>query len=76
MLYDAIDTMLKYNICEVIVIQLKPIEIVTEKGISKYLKRERWTLISEIVISKAMRPSLVFVNYDTDIKKCVNLILR
>ncbi len=54
----------------------KPVGMVTEKGISRYLYKENNDKpLDEIVISKAMRSPLVSVNYDTDIKECAKLML-
>ena len=77
MLSDARDTMLRYNISRIIVEHnQKPVGMVTEKGISRYLYKENNDKpLDEIVISKAMRSPLVSVNYDTDIKECAKLML-
>lgn len=77
MLSDARDTMLKYNISRIIVEHnQKPVGMVTEKGISRFLYKENNDKpLDEIVISKAMRSPLVSVNYDTNIKECAKLML-
>ena len=77
MLSDARDTMLKYNISRIIVEHnQKPVGMVTEKGISRFLYKENNDKpLDEIVISKAMRSPLVSVNYDTRIKDCAKLML-
>jgi len=77
MLSDARDTMLKYNISRIIVEHnQKPIGMITEKGISRFLYKENNDKpLDEIVISKAMRSPLVSVNDDTSIKDCAKLML-
>jgi len=77
MLSDARDTMLKYNISRIIVEHnQKPVGMVTEKGISRYLYKENNDRpLDEIVISKAMRSPLVSVSHDTSIKDCAKLML-
>src|SRR6476659_660848 len=77
MLSDARDTMLKYNISRIIVEHnQKPVGMVTEKGISRFLYKEHNDKpLDEIVISKAMRSPLVSVNDDTSIKDCAKLML-
>ncbi len=78
MLSDARDTMIKYNISRVIVEHnQKPVGMVTEKGISRFLYKDNNNdkPLDEIVISKAMRMPLISVNYDTDIKECAKLML-
>jgi CBS domain-containing protein len=77
MLSDARDTMLKYNISRIIVEHnQKPVGMVTEKGISRFLYKENNDKpLDEIVISKAMRSPLVSVTQDTSIKDCAKLML-
>lgn len=77
MLSNARDTMLKYNISRVIIEHnQKPVGMVSEKGISRYLYKENNDKpLDEIVISKAMRSPIVSINYDTDIKECAKLML-
>jgi CBS domain-containing protein len=77
MLSDARDTMLKYNISRLIVERnQKPVGMVTEKGISRFLYKENNDKpLDEIVISKAMRSPLVSVTQDTSIKDCAKLML-
>src|SRR3954468_2559893 len=74
---DVRDAMLKYNISRIIIEHnQKPVGIVTEKGISRYLYKENNDKsLDEIVISKAMRSPLISVDYDTDIKDCSKLML-
>ena len=53
----------------------KPIGIVTEKGIRRYLYKENNDkLLDEMVISKAMMAPLISVNPDTAIKECAKLM--
>src|SRR6185437_2241158 len=77
MLSDARDTMIKYNISRIIVEHnQKPVGMVTEKGISRFLYKENNDKpLDEIVISKAMRSPLVSVTQDTSIKDCAKLML-
>src|SRR4051794_800337 len=77
MMSDVRDTMLKYNISRIVVEHnQKPVGMVTEKGISRYLYNENNEKpLNEIVISKAMRTPLISVNYNTDIKECAKLML-
>jgi CBS domain-containing protein len=77
MMSDVRDTMLKYNISRIVIEHnQKPVGMVTEKGISRYLYNENnEKSLDEIVISKAMRTPLISVNYNTDIKECAKLIL-
>lgn len=72
------DIMLKHNISRVIITQnKKPIGMVTEKGISRYLY---WgnngnNPLDKITISKAMRTPLTSVTRNTSIKACAKLML-
>jgi CBS domain-containing protein len=77
MMSDVRDTMLKYNISRIVIEHnQKPVGMVTEKGISRYLYNENnEKSLDEIVISKAMRTPLISVNYNTDIKECAKLML-
>lgn len=72
------DTLLKRNISRVIITQnKKPIGMVTEKGISRYLYWSNNTNdpLNKITISKAMRTPLISVTRDTSIDVCVKLML-
>jgi CBS domain-containing protein len=75
---DVRDIMLKLDISRVIIIQnQKPVGMVTEKGISRYLywdNKDNHPL-DKITISKAMRAPLISVSSDTPIKTCANLML-
>ncbi len=77
MMSEVRDTMLKNNISRVIIEHnQKPVGMVTEKGISRYLYRENNDKsLDEIVVSKAMREPLISVTKDTDIKACAKLML-
>ena len=77
MMSDVRDTMLKHNISRIIIERnQKPVGMVTEKGISRYLYKENNDKsLDEIVISKAMRSPLVSVTKDTDIRECAKLML-
>ncbi len=72
------DIMLKRNISRIIIIQnQKPVGMVTEKGISRYLYWDNNDNhpLDKITISKAMRAPLISVNSDTSIKTCAKLML-
>ncbi len=77
MMSEVRDTMLKHNISRAIIEHnQKPVGMVTEKGISRYLYRENNDKsLDEIVVSKAMREPLISVTKDTDIKACAKLML-
>lgn len=72
------DIMLKLDISRIIIIQnQKPVGMVTEKGISRYLywdNKDNHPL-DKITISKAMRAPLISVSSDTSIKTCAKLML-
>lgn len=77
MMSEVRDTMIKYNISRIIITHdQKPVGMVTEKGISRYLfKENNDKSLDEIVISKAMRTPLISVTKDADIRECVKLML-
>lgn len=77
MMSDVRDIMLKHNISRVVIENnQKPVGMVTEKGISRYLYKENNSKsLDEIIISKAMRAPLISVNKDTDIEVCAKLML-
>ena len=77
MMSDVRDTMLKHNISRIIIEHnQKPVGMVTEKGISRYLYKENNDKsLDEIVISKAMRAPLISVTKDTGIRECAKLML-
>ncbi|HXT84704.1 MAG TPA: CBS domain-containing protein [Verrucomicrobiae bacterium] len=76
MMSDVREIMLKYNISRIIIENnQKPVGMVTEKGISRYLYKENNDKsLDEIVISKAMRAPLISVPYDKDIRECAKLM--
>jgi CBS domain-containing protein len=76
MMSDVRDTMLKYNISRMIIEHnQKPVGMVTEKGISRYLYNENNDKsLDEIVISKAMRTPLISVAYNKDIRECAKVM--
>lgn len=76
MMSDVRDTMLKYNISRMIIEHnQKPVGMVTEKGISRYLYKENNDKsLDEIVISKAMRTPLISVAHNKDIRECAKLM--
>lgn len=71
------DMMLKRDISRVIITQnQKPVGMVTEKGISRYLYYDKDNHpLDKITISKAMRAPLISVSSDTSIKTCAKLML-
>ncbi|CAN5620474.1 CBS domain-containing protein [soil metagenome] len=71
------DMMLKLDISRVIITQnQKPVGMVTEKGISRYLYWDKDNQpLDKITISKAMRAPLISVSSDTSIKTCAKLML-
>jgi CBS domain-containing protein len=77
MMSEVRDTMIKYNISRIIITHdQKPVGMVTEKGISRYLfKENNDKSLDEIVISKAMKIPLISVTKDTDISECAKLML-
>jgi CBS domain-containing protein len=76
MMSDVRDTMLKYDISRMIIEHnQKPVGMVTEKGISRYLYKENNDKsLDEIIISKAMRTPLISVAYNKDITECAKLM--
>ncbi len=77
MMSEVRDIMLKYNISRVIVENnKKPIGMVTEKGISRFLYNEvNSKSLDKIAISKAMKMSMISVAPSTSIKDCARLML-
>jgi CBS domain-containing protein len=77
MMSDVRDIMLKHDISRVIVENnKKPIGMVTEKGISRFLYNEiNYKSLDQIAISKAMGMSLTSVAPDASIKDCARLML-
>lgn len=72
------DLMLKLDLSRIIIIQnQKPIGMVTEKGISRYLYWDNKDNrpLDKITISKAMRTPLISVSRDTSIQTCAKLML-
>ncbi len=76
MMSDVRDIIIKYNISRVIIEHnQKPLGMVTEKGISRYLYKENNDKsLDEIVISKAMRTPLISVTPNKDIRECAKLM--
>lgn len=76
-LADARNAMLRYNISRIVVAKdRKPVGIVTEKSINKFLHKDRISRsLDEIRLSQAMQTNLITVNEDTDIKTCAQLML-
>lgn len=74
-LADARDIMLKYDISRIVVANdNKPVGIVTEKSISRFLYRDGRPL-DELRLDQVMRRDLITVNRDTSIKECAKRML-
>ena len=75
-LADARDLMLKYNISRVVITSNgKPVGILTEKSIGKFLYRDGRAL-DELRLDQVMRRDLIMVNGNTSVKECSSLMLK
>jgi CBS domain-containing protein len=76
-LYDARNTMLRYNISRVIVAKnSRPLGIITEKDIARFLYRNVSTRrLEEIMLEEVMTEKLITVEEETDLQKCARLML-
>ncbi len=77
-LLDARNFMIRYNISRIVISEnQKPIGIITEKDISKYLY-DSFTekKLYEIMLSEIMNKNLVTINQNSEIKKCTYLMLK
>ncbi|MFB5600052.1 MAG: CBS domain-containing protein [Nitrososphaeraceae archaeon] len=77
-LLDARNFMLKYNISRIIISEnKKPIGIITEKDISKYIY-ETFTekKLSEVGIEEVMNRNLITIDVKSELKNCTSLMLK
>lgn len=73
-LADARDLMLRYNISRIVVASNKPVGIVTEKSIGRFLYRDGRPL-DELRLDQVMRRDLVTIDKDATIKECAKIML-
>lgn len=74
-LADARDLMLKYNISRVVVASgTKPLGILTDKSISKFLYRDGRPL-DELRLDQVMRRDLITIDKDASIKECAKTMI-
>ncbi len=70
-LSNARDIMLKHNISRVIVAtSTKPVGMISEKGVARYIYKESSLPLDRIKVSKVMRAPLLTINEDENIKSC------
>jgi CBS domain-containing protein len=70
-LSNARDIMLKHNISRVIVAtSTKPVGMISEKGVARYIYKESSLPLDRIKVSKVMRAPLLTINEDENIKGC------
>lgn len=70
-LSNARDIMLKHNISRVIVAtSTKPVGMISEKGVARYIYKESSLPLDRIKVSKVMRAPLLTVNEDENIRSC------
>ncbi len=77
-LLDARNFMIRYNISRIVISEnQKPIGIITEKDISRYLY-DSFTekKLYEIMLSEVMKTKLVTINQNSEIKNCTQLMLK
>lgn len=76
-LYDARNTMLRYNISRIIIAKDNtPVGIITEKDIARFLFREVASRrFNEIRLDQAMNTNLIMVDEETDLGACAKLML-
>src|SRR5574342_514223 len=77
-LMDARNTMMKYNISRIVVAKdSKPIGILTEKDIARFLYSEVPSRrLDEITVGETMSKNLVTVEEGSDLRKCAKLMLE
>jgi CBS domain-containing protein len=77
-LMDARNTMIKYNISRIVVVKnRKPVGILTEKDISRFLYSEIPSRrLDEITVDEIMSKNLVTVDEGYDLRKCAKLMLE
>jgi CBS domain-containing protein len=76
-LYDARNLMIRYNISRIVVAkENKPVGIITEKDIARFLYREEPTrALNEIRLDQAMSTNLITVDEQSDLSACAKLML-
>ncbi len=74
-LADARDLMLKYDISRIVVVNNKPVGIVTEKSIGRFLYRDGRPL-DELRLDQVMRRDLITIDKDASIKECARIMLE
>lgn len=74
---DARNTMLRYNISRIVVAKgLKPLGMVTEKGIGGFLYRDTINRsLDEIRLDQVISKDLITVSEETDLKTCAQMML-
>jgi CBS domain-containing protein len=77
-LVDARNTMIKYNISRVVIVKNhKPLGVVTEKDIARFLYEQVPTRqLDEIRLDEVMSRDLVTVNPEQDLRHCAKLMLK
>jgi CBS domain-containing protein len=77
-LVDARNTMIKYNISRVVIAKNhKPLGVVTEKDIARFLYEQVPTRqLDEIRLDEVMSRDLVTVNPEQDLRHCAKLMLK
>jgi CBS domain-containing protein len=77
-LVDARNTMIKYNISRVVIAKNhKPLGVVTEKDIARFLyEQEPTRQLDEIRLDEVMSRDLVTVNPEQDLRHCAKLMLK
>ncbi len=75
-LYDARNAMLRYNISRIVVAKdNKPVGIITEKDIARFLFRVASRRFNEIRLDQAMSTNLITVDEQSDLNICAKLML-
>jgi CBS domain-containing protein/predicted transcriptional regulator len=77
-LLDARNFMLRYNISRIVISEnRKPIGIITEKDISKYLYETLTEKkLSEVLIKEVMNKKLITIAINSELKNCTSLMLK
>lgn len=76
-LYDARNTMLRYNISRIVIAKdNKPVGIITEKDIARFLyRKEPIRALNEIRLDEAMSANLITVDEQSDLNFCAKSML-
>ena len=77
-LYDARNKLVRYNISRIVVAkENKPLGIVTEKDIARYLYLQiQERRLKEVALEEVMSKNLVTVNTQTDLNVCAKLMIE